>query len=91
MCYYSLVRAEVKENYNHRCQLCYEQLPSQKLQIHHIRRRHDGGCNSHFNLLPLCGGSGTNDCHIKVHKHNITHNSKNQRIMYLSNELLLEA
>jgi predicted restriction endonuclease len=86
MCYYSLVRAEVKENYNYRCQLCYEQLPSQKLQIHHIRRRHDGGCNSHFNLLPLCGL-----CHMAVHSNNITHNSKNQRIMYLSHELLLEA
>lgn len=91
MCDYSIVKAEVKAMYNHQCQLCYEQFPNRKLQIHHILPKKFGGKNTHFNLLPLCGGSGTNDCHLLVHTNGITHNSKNQRVMYSLAEICQEA
>jgi len=74
----SKTKLEVKKTYQHTCQFCYKQFPSNKLQIHHILRRKDGGTNDPNNLLPLC-----KSCHRSVHNGNYTHNSKGERIMYL--------
>lgn len=75
---YSRTRLYVKETYQHICQFCYKKFPSNKLQIHHILRRRDGGTDDPKNLLPLC-----ESCHCAVHNGNYTHNSKGERIMYL--------
>lgn len=86
MCYYSVVRAEVKEFYKYICQFCYNEFHPKQLQVHHILRRSDGGSNNHNNLLPLCGGINTNNCHCKVHKYNIQFNNKGKRILYIQSK-----
>ncbi|MGA1047773.1 MAG: HNH endonuclease [Minisyncoccia bacterium] len=80
----SAVRWSVKEDYNYTCQFCYEQLPPNKLQIHHILRRRDGGNNHYTNLIPLC-----TDCHCTIHRYNYTHNSRGQRIMFLIHRTII--
>lgn len=84
MCYYAIVREEVKEIYNFECQLCYVGFDRKQLQIHHILRRCDGGTNHHDNLIPLCP-----DCHVQVHSNEITHNSRGARIMHLESNIYL--
>jgi hypothetical protein len=74
---YSSTKRAIKEDFDHTCQFCYQQFPANKLQIHHILRRRDGGTNDPNNLIPLCS-----DCHLTVHKHDLTHNSKGERIMF---------
>ncbi len=86
MCYYAIVREEVKELYNFECQLCYTVFERRKLQIHHILRKCDGGTNHHHNLIPFCS-----DCHIQVHSDGITHNSRGTRIMHLASNAYLRA
>ena len=76
---YSAIRRAIKEDYEHICQFCFEEFPANQLQIHHILRRRDGGDNYTDNLIPFCS-----HCHCAVHKYNYTHNSRGQRIMYLS-------
>lgn len=74
---YSSTKRAIKEDFDYTCQFCYQQFPANKLQIHHILRRRDGGTNNPNNLIPLCS-----DCHLTVHKHDLTHNSKGERIMF---------
>jgi len=78
----SAVRQQLKLDYNYTCQLCFKQYKSIQLQCHHIRPRSLLGGNEPSNLIPLCGGNGTQDCHMKVHRHQITHNKKGHRILY---------
>ncbi|MGA1050584.1 MAG: HNH endonuclease [Minisyncoccia bacterium] len=75
---YSAIRRAIKEDHDHICQFCFEEFPANRLQIHHILRRRDGGDNQTDNLIPFCG-----HCHCIVHKHNYTHNSRGERIMYI--------
>jgi 5-methylcytosine-specific restriction endonuclease McrA len=78
----SAVRQQVKLDYDHTCQLCFQKYKSIQLQCHHIRPRSLNGGNEPSNLIPLCGGNHTKDCHLLVHRHQITHNKKGQRILY---------
>lgn len=84
----SAIRAAIKEDYNYTCQFCYELLPPNQLQIHHILRRRDGGNNHYSNLIPLCGPQA-NNCHNIVHRYNYTHNSKGKRIMFLIHRVIV--
>ena len=79
----SAVRQLIKQDYGNICQLCFQKFPDNKLQIHHRRPRQFGGTNHYTNLLPLCGGNGTQDCHMKVHRYNIQFNRKGRRILIL--------
>ena len=36
--------------------------------LHHVRRRSQGGDDSEENLIWLCDGPGTNDCHGRLHR-----------------------
>lgn len=38
-----------------------------QITLHHIQLRSQGGSDSEENLVPLCMGPGTNDCHGRLH------------------------
>lgn len=35
--------------------------------LHHYRRRSQGGSDEELNMVPLCMGPGTEDCHGRLH------------------------
>lgn len=37
------------------------------ITLHHYKRRSQGGDDVELNMVPLCMGPGTNDCHGKLH------------------------
>jgi len=76
------VREQVKLDYGYTCQLCFQKYKSKQLQCHHIRPRFLNGGDEPSNLIPLCGDNRTKGCHLLVHRHQITHNEKGQRILY---------
>ena len=76
------IRQQVKIDYQYTCQLCFQKYKSIQLQCHHIRPRSLNGTNDPANLLPLCGGNFTKDCHLLVHRHQIEFNKKGQRILH---------
>ena len=78
----SVIRQQIKLDYNHECQLCFKKYKSIQLQVHHILPRNIGGGNEPENLLPLCAGNFSQDCHMKVHRYQIEFNKKKQRILY---------
>jgi predicted restriction endonuclease len=78
----AVIRQQVKIDYQNKCQLCFEKYKNIQLEIHHIRPRSLKGTNELDNLLPLCGGNHTNNCHLLVHRHQIEFNKKGQRILY---------
>jgi 5-methylcytosine-specific restriction endonuclease McrA len=79
----SVIRQQVKLDYDHTCQLCFQKYKSIQLEVHHIRPRSLKGGNEPENLLPLCGGNHTRNCHLLVHRHQIEFNKKKQRILYI--------
>lgn len=82
----SSIRYAVKEDHRFICQFCFKKFPAEKLQIHHILPRSLGGNNHYTNLLPLCGGNDTNNCHLFIHRYNITHNRKKQRVLFTESQ-----
>lgn len=58
----------VRKQDNFTCQKCKrhksELKLNEKLQVHHLQHRADGGSNSRLNLVTLCS-----TCHKKQHKH----------------------
>jgi hypothetical protein len=68
MCEYTSIRSEVKELYRNTCQHCFQCFPDTKLQVHHIKPKREGRDDRIENLIPLCGGSNTPECHAKVER-----------------------
>ena len=58
-------RWKVYERDNQRCRLC-GRANAYTYSVHHIVYRSAGGNNDLDNLILLCG-SGSSDCHLKVH------------------------
>lgn len=58
------IRREVKIRQGMRCAICTTKLPSESLQIHHIKFKSEGGDHDKENLTALCP-----KCHEYLHKH----------------------
>lgn len=46
------------ENYGNQCYRCGSM---ENLEVHHLKPLTKGGCNGHYNLIPLC-----KNCHYKI-------------------------
>ena len=60
---------EVFERDNYTCQICGKK--HERLEVHHIVFKSEGGSNSMSNLVSLCC-----DCHEKIHKGKLVFNKK---------------
>lgn len=79
MCQHARLKAEVKEAYDFKCQLCFKQFHPKELNAHHILQRKHGGSTIFDNLKPLCFA----ECHVKVHEGPITHNTRGQILLII--------
>lgn len=64
-------KAKVLNRDNHECQYCHGKHKDNKLEVHHIIWRSQGGSDEENNLITLC-----HTCHKKVHNGEITLDKK---------------
>ncbi len=57
------IKIKVKNRQHNRCSVCNIKFPLDKLQIHHIKFRSEGGNNDIDNLTAVCS-----ECHEYLHK-----------------------
>jgi 5-methylcytosine-specific restriction endonuclease McrA len=58
------VKEQVKARTDYRCVVCGKQFPEYCLEVHHVKRRANGGSNQPSNLVPVCA-----NCHRIIHAH----------------------
>ena len=56
-------KARILSRDNHTCQICKKKPKNERLEVHHIVFRSQGGSDEENNLVTLC-----HSCHVKLHK-----------------------
>lgn len=60
------LRKAVRERQHYRCALCGDHHPPGSagcISVHHVKPRSQAGTNNPGNLIGLCRGEGSNECH----------------------------
>lgn len=86
------LRKQVRERQAYRCALCGGHHPPGSegcISVHHIRPRSKKGTDNPGNLVGLCRGPGTNECHDKVDYLTLKYEVPFEQIMEQGVEYLL--
>ena len=78
------LKREVRERQAYRCALCGDQHPPGSrgcISVHHVKARAHGGTNNPGNLVGLCRGEGSNDCHNLVDMLTFEHGVRFDQLM----------
>ena len=78
------LRKNVRERQHYRCALCGQQHPpggSGCISVHHVLPRARGGRDNPDNLVGLCRGEGTNECHDLIDHLTFEHGTRYDQLM----------